>query len=157
MLRVNRILISRIFIRILVSLAFCFLTLIYTGRIGDSTGFSGKLEFSAVGQRTELANYIFSFLPFYGNFTYFILFSVFAEAWFYHCSMWEFDPCVRRWNVQSSILKIIVKLNLKFTAYPLCSYSKQSVLEELIACLVNLPFGLVCENPLFCYQICCSI
>ena len=50
-----------------------------------------------------------------------------------------------------------MKLNLNFTAYPLCSYSKQLVLEELIACLVNLPFGLVCENPLFCYQICCSI
>ena len=70
MIRVNKHLISRIFIWILASLALCFITLIYTGRIADSSAYVGLLEeFNALGQRTKLATAIFKLLPFYGNLT----------------------------------------------------------------------------------------
>ncbi len=73
MLRVNNILISRISYRILVSIVFCTLTLLVTGRIADVAGYTGIVKFSASGSRTQLAASIFRLVPFYGNRILFII------------------------------------------------------------------------------------
>ena len=73
MLRVNKILIRRIFVRTLISLTLCATTLLLTGRIADSKGYLGLHKFTAFGDRTDFATAIFKILPNFGS----IIFPVF--------------------------------------------------------------------------------
>ena len=67
MFRVNKSLINRIFIRVTISFILCITVIIFTGRIADSAGYIGLVDFAADGSRTGFATAIYRILPSYGN------------------------------------------------------------------------------------------
>ena len=67
MSRVNKLLPKRIFTRVTISFLLCFVVISLTGRIADSAGFIGLIDFEAAGPRTLMVSEIFRILPTYGN------------------------------------------------------------------------------------------
>ena len=76
MFRVNQLLLTRIFFRALSAFTIIFITLYFTGRIGDAAGYLGFVKFNFEGGRTELVKNIFSVLT--------IFYSFFWTFPFYH-------------------------------------------------------------------------
>ena len=74
MFRVNQLLITRILFRSLTSIAIVFLTLFFTGQIGDAAGYLGLMKFDFTGGSAQLVRIIFSFITiFKGVFIPFII------------------------------------------------------------------------------------
>lgn len=62
MFRVNQLLITRILFRTSTSIAIVFLTLFFTGQVGDSAGYIGLIKFNFTGGSAELVRIVFSII-----------------------------------------------------------------------------------------------
>ena len=84
MFRVNQLLLTRIFFRSLTSIAIVFLTLFFTGKIGDAAGYLGLKDFDFTGGSAQLVRIIFSFITiFKGLYITFIISIVIANSYLF--------------------------------------------------------------------------
>ena len=80
MFRVNSSLFSKVITRVIISLSLFQISIFITGRVSDVAAYTGGFSFTAVGERTRLAESIFKILPTYGNIILSVLLITFLSS-----------------------------------------------------------------------------